>query len=182
MAFNINEMRAGLVGGGARPSLFEVIITNPISSIADIRVPIMCKATQLPGHTIGKIEVPYFGRKIPIPGDRIVQDWTVTIINDETFDVRNALETWSNAMNSQQGNVATRGSSPSLYTSQASVRQFGKDGSVLRIYELNGIFPMDISPIDLSWESIDVIEEFQVTWAVSDFAVVGGSSGDAGGI
>lgn len=182
MAFNINEMRAGLVGGGARPSQFEVIITNPISSIADIKVPIMCKASQIPGYSIGKIEIPYFGRKIPIPGDRVVNDWTVTIMNDETFDIRNALEEWQNAMNSQQGNIATRGSNPSLYTSQATVRQFGKAGNVIRTYEINGIFPMDISPIDLSWESIDIIEEFQVTWAASDITVVGGNTGDAGGL
>jgi hypothetical protein len=180
MAFNINEMRANLVGGGVRPSLFEVVITNPVVSSADIKVPFMAKASQIPGHSIGKIEVPYFGRKIPIQGDRVVNDWTTTIINDN-FDVREALETWSNAINSQQGNIATRGNNPAAYTSQAAVRQFAKDGTVLRTYEVNGIWPIEIAPIDLSWESVDQIEEFQVTWACSDFEVVGGTTGNAGG-
>lgn len=182
MSININNIRANLIKGGARPTLFEVIITNPVSSIADIKVPFMAKTTTIPGHTFGKIEVPYMGRKIPYQGDRIVEDWTVTIINDETFDVRNALETWANAMNSQQGNVATLGSEPALYTSQATVRQFGKDETVLRVYEVNGIFPINIAPIDLSWESNDTIEEFQVTFACSDFEVVSGITGNAGGV
>lgn len=182
MPHSINEMKAAMVGGFARPTQFEVIITNPISSIADINVPIMTKATQIPGHSIGKIEIPYFGRKIPIPGDRVVQDWTTTIMNDTSFDIRNALETWMNSMNSQQGNIATRGASIQNYISQAVVRQFGRDGIVLRTYEINGIWPMDISPIDLSWESVDTVEEFQVTWAVSDIEVVGGNTGTAGGV
>lgn len=179
---NINNIRANLVKGGARPTLFEVIITNPVAGIADIRVPFMAKATQIPGHTIGKIEVPYFGRRWPIPGDRQVQDWTTTIINDETFDIRNALETWSNAINSMQGNISTLGSEPANYLSQAVVRQFGKDGSVIRVYEMHDIWPMDISPIELGWEASDQIEEFTVTWAMRDFEVVGGITGNAGGV
>ena len=182
MAFNINNMRSELVGGGARPALFELIITNPVSSVADIKVPVMAKASQIPGHQLGKIEVPYFGRKIPIPGDRIVADWVTTIINDETFDIRNAIESWSNAINSQQGNLATLGANPANYTSQATLRQFSKDGSVLRVYEINGIWPMDVAQIELGWENTDQIEEFQVTWACSDVVVVSGTTGDAGGV
>jgi hypothetical protein len=181
MTLSIDTMRAALVGGGARPSLFQVMITNPINANADINVPIMAKATQIPGHTIGKIEVPYMGRKIPVPGDRIVNDWTVTIINDETFDIRNAMEQWANAINSQQGNLATLGSAPSNYTSQAVVRQLGKDEQVLRVYEVSGIFPIDVAPIELGSEITDTIEEFQVTFAVSDVVVVSGVTGDAGG-
>lgn len=182
MAFNINAIRAQLIGGGARPSLFEVVITNPVSSLADIRVPFMAKATSIPAHTLGKIEIPYFGRKIPIPGDRVVNDWVVTIINDETFDIRNAMETWSNAINSQQGNLATLGSNPANYISQATVTQYAKNGDVLRVYQVNNIFPLEIAAIDLAWDTTDTIEEFQVTFACSDFEVVSGITGDAGGV
>jgi len=182
MSLNINNIRSNLIGGGARPSLFEVIITNPVSSIADIKVPFMAKASQIPGHSVNKIEVPYQGRKWAIPGDRVVNDWTVTIINDETFDIRNALEEWSNAINSQQGNIATLGSAPANYLSQAVVRQFGKSGDVIRTYELHDIWPMDIAPIDLSWEQNDTIEEFVVTWALRDFEVISSVTGNAGGV
>jgi len=179
---NINNIRANMIKGGARPTQFEVIITNPVSSVADIRVPFMVKATQIPGHSHGRISIPYFGRRWDVPGDRVNQDWTTVVMNDETFDIRNALETWSNAMNSQQGNISTLGSEPGNYLSQATVRQYGKDGQVIRVYELHDIWPMEISPIELSWESTDTIEEFTVTWAVRDIEIVGGITGDAGGI
>ena len=44
MAFNINQFKSELVGGGARPTLFQCQVTNPISNVADIKVPFMIRA------------------------------------------------------------------------------------------------------------------------------------------
>lgn len=96
MAFNINEIRSQLTLGGARNSLFSVQITNPVNGIADIKVPFMVRATTIPEATLGVIEVPYFGRKIRLAGDRTYGTWTVQVLNDEDFLIRNALEEWSN--------------------------------------------------------------------------------------
>ena len=41
MAFNINEFKSQLVGGGARSSLFQVQILNPVAPEADFKVPFM---------------------------------------------------------------------------------------------------------------------------------------------
>lgn len=181
MTHNINDIRSQLVGGGARPSQFQVIITNPFAPIADIKTPFMVKAASLPSYTMGKIDVPYFGRKIPIPGDRTWEDWTTTVINDEDFIVRDAVEKWSNAMNAFRRNIATAGSNPNSYKSTAIVTQYGKSGDELRVYQINGIFPIMISAIELNWQTTDEIEEFQVTWAYDDVEVVGGNTGFAGG-
>ncbi len=181
MTFSINDIRAQLVGGGSRASHFQVIITNPINGSADLKTPFMVKAASVPTFQVGKIEVPYFGRKIPIPGDRVWEDWTTTVINDEDHLVRNALEHWSNAMNAFQRNFATQGSNPNLYKSQAQIIQYGKDKTVLRVYQLNGIWPMTISSIEKNWETTDTIDEFQVTWAYDDLEIIGGNTGNAGG-
>ena len=82
MSFNINEIRSQLTLGGARQSLFQVTIQNPANSIADIKVPFMVRTAQIPSSDLGVIEVPYFGRKIRLAGDRTFGDWSVTIIND----------------------------------------------------------------------------------------------------
>ena len=182
MAFNINDIRSQLAYGGARPSLFQVIITNPIDGAADLKLPFLCKVAQLPSSQLGTIEVPYFGRKLKIAGDRRFDPWTVTIINDEDFVVRNAMETWNNAINLYQQNITDLGSgAPSLYKSQATVSQFSKGGDIIRTYQFNGIYPETISPIDLAWASVDEIEEFQVTFQYDTFEVLGGLTGDAGG-
>lgn len=183
MAFNVNEIRSQLTLGGARQSLFQVTIQNPANSIADIKVPFMVRTAQIPASDLGVIEVPYFGRKVRLAGDRTFGDWTVTVINDEDFLVRNAMEEWSNKINSLQGNLRTFGAaSPLLYKANAQVTQYSKTGVPIRTYQFNGIFPSAISPIDLDWNATDQIEEFTVTFQYDWWEVSGGVTGQAGGV
>jgi hypothetical protein len=49
------------------------------------------------------------------------------------------------------------------YTVDGNVRQYGKNGSTLKEYKFVGLFPTDITPIDVDWGSNDTIEEFSVT-------------------
>jgi hypothetical protein len=168
---------------GARPALFQVTLQNPANSVADVKFPFMCEATALPEADVGTVQVPYFGRFIKLAGDRTYPDWQVTVINDEDFLVRNALEEWSNKINSFQGNIRAFGSaSPLLYKSQAQVVQFSKTGVPIRTYQYNGIFPIAISNIPLAWSSQNEIERFSVTFAVDYWEVSGGITGNAGGI
>jgi hypothetical protein len=182
MAFNINDIRAQLAFGGARPSLFQVIISNPVNPVADLKTPFLCRTAQIPSSTLGLIEVPYFGRKLKIAGDRTFDAWTVNIINDEDFLIRNAMETWNNSIQLYQQNINALGSgAPTLYKSQATVTQYGKAGEILRVYQFNGIFPQIVSPIDLDWNSTDEIETFQVQFQYDNFEVLNSITGNAGG-
>lgn len=183
MAFNINEIKSQMLFDGARPALFQVTLQNPANSVADVKFPFMCEATALPEADVSTVQVPYFGRFIKLAGDRTYPDWQVTIINDEDFLVRNAMEEWSNKINSFQGNIRAFGSaSPLLYKSQAQVVQFSKTGVPIRTYQFNGIFPTAISNIPLAWASQNEIERFTVTFAVDYWEVSGGITGNAGGI
>jgi hypothetical protein len=182
MSFNVNEIRSQLTLGGARGSLFQVTFTNPANSTADIKVPFMCRASQIPESSLGTIEVPYFGRKVKLAGDRTFGDWSVTVINDEDFLIRNALEEWSSSINSNQTNLRKFGSAaPLLYKSTAEVTQFSKTGIPIRTYQFNGIFPTSIASIDLNWGDTDAIEEFQVTFNYDWWVVSGGITGNGGG-
>jgi hypothetical protein len=182
MAFNINEIRSQLALGGARNTLFQVTIQNPANGAADIKVPFLVRAAQIPASTLGLIEVPYFGRKIRLAGDRTFADWTVTVINDEDFLIRNAMEQWSNQIQSHQGNLRNFGTaSPSAYKAQAQVTQFSKTGQPIRTYTFNGIFPTEVSPIEMDWNATDTIEEFTVTFQYDWWEVTAGTTGNAGG-
>jgi len=181
MAFNVNELRSQLELGGAKPSLFQVQISNPVNQLGDLKVPFMCKAAALPASTLGTIEVPYFGRKVKVAGDRTFEEWTVTIINDEDFLIRNAMEEWMNSINSHEGNLRQFASaSPNAYKAQAQITQFSKTGVPIREYSFNGLFPTSISAIETSWETTDVIEEFTVTFQYDWWSVSGGITGNAG--
>lgn len=182
MAFNVNEIRSQLTFGGARNSLFQVQFSNPGNSVGDIKVPFMVRASQIPASTLGTIQVPYYGRKIKLAGDRVFADWTVTVINDEDFLIRNAMEEWSNKIQTHRTNLRSFGAaSPLLYKTNAQVTQFSKTGIPIRTYTFDGIYPAEISPIDVDWNATDTIQEFTVTFAYDWWEVTGGITGNGGG-
>lgn len=174
--FSINNFKSELVGGGARPTLFQVQITNPILGVADFKVPFMVKTASLPASNLGSYTVPYFGRQIKYGGDRTFEPWTVTVINDEDFLIRNAMEAWSNAINSHVSNTRAL---PQDYKSDAIVTQYTKDLQQLRIYNFEGLFPTVISEIAVAWETQDTIEEFTVTFDYDLWTIVGGTTGNS---
>ena len=170
MAFNVAEFRANLIGDGARPNLFSVTLSFPTfvpnSTTAGQKVTFMAKTAQLPGSTVGTVPLYYFGRELKFAGNRTFADWTLQIINDEDFTIRNSIESWMNGINSHAGNVrAANAIGPSTYTVDAEVTQYGKAGDTLKTYKFVGLYPLDLAPIDLDWGSNDTIEEYAVTFA-----------------
>jgi hypothetical protein len=169
MAFNVTEFRANLIGDGARPNLFQVSLTFPTiadSNVAGQRISFLAKTAQLPGSTVGTVPMFYFGREMKFAGNRTFPDWSITIINDEDFNVRNAFERWMNAINSHSLNVRSVNAINTFqYTTDATVTQFSKTGLPIKVYRFVGMFPTDVSPIELDWGSNDSIEEFGVTLA-----------------
>jgi hypothetical protein len=134
----------------------------------------MAKVASLPSSTVGSIIVPWMGRQIKYGGDRQFEDWTITVINDEDFRIRNALEAWSNNINTH---ISNQRALPQNYKSDARVVQYGKDGRILRAYKFQGLFPINISDIPLAWEQQDTIEEFTVTFQYDAWTVDGGITG-----
>lgn len=181
MTFNVNEFQAALKFGGARPSLFQVSLTNPVNGESDVLAPFMMKGASIPPSTLNPIEQFYFGRTIKLAGTRTFPEWTVTVINDEDFAVRNTLEEWSNAINTHEGNIRDFGTgSPLNYKSGAQITQFGKTGEALRVYDFVGLWPGEVGEIELNWENGDQIEEFTVTFQYDYWQISGGSTGTAG--
>jgi T4-like virus tail tube protein gp19 len=170
--FNISTFKTrGLQYGGVRPTLFEVYLTPPPGVGADQnsqdKFRFTCRGAALPAATIQAIDVGYFGRKIKVQGDRTFADWTVTVMNDEDFLVRSMFEKWSNALNRLESNIRDPNFAldENSYKSDLSVIQYGKDGSLIRQYDIIGAFPTNVSEIALDWDTTNQIETFQVTFA-----------------
>jgi hypothetical protein len=170
MAFNINEFKSQLSGGGARANLFQVQILNPVDPSADFKAPFMIKTAGLPASTVGSFTVPYFGRQINYAGDRTFADWTVTCINDEDFLVRNAMEAWMNAINSHDSNTRAL---PQDYKSNALITQYSKNGDALRTYVFEGLYPTSLDQIAMGWDTNDQIQEFGITFSYDLWKVEG---------
>ena len=193
----LSKFHSRLQGGGARPNLFEVRLDNLPDSVKN-SVPkvkygkteqedfaILCKAANLPASNIASIDVPFRGRTLKVAGDRTIDNWTVTIINDEDFGIRNAMEAWMNGIARLSNNTGS--TNPDSYMTDAYVYQLGRGYSgdrhstknsdsagdtkvnALKAYRFIDIFPVSVAAIDLSYDSSDTIEEFTVEFAVQSF-------------
>jgi hypothetical protein len=167
---SINDFKARLAGGGARPNLFRVILPFPGYSQVGGEIEEMaflCNATQMPAFTIGEVNVPFRGRQIKIAGDRTFADWTVTVFNDTNFKLRNAFERWSNGINNMSDNEGL--TNPVDYQVDGFVDHLDRNGQVIKSYTLRGSFPKEVSAVDLSYATNDTIETFTVTLAYQFF-------------
>lgn len=159
----VDDFKGQLSGGGARPTLFDVLINYPAFAVGDAEnTSFMVRAANLPASTQGVIPVGFRGRQVKFPGDREFEPWTVTVINDTDFGVRNAMERWMNAINAHVQNTGL--TSPASYEADMAVRQLDKNGDVLKRYDFRGAFPSSISEIEVDYEATNTIENFQVTF------------------
>ena len=182
---SIAYFKGKLVGGGARPNLFEVTIPALPDGIAwdGDTFRYMCKAASMPASTIANIDVPFRGRIFKVAGDRTVDVWSITVINDEDFKLRNAFEEWMDLIAKLDNNLGA--TSPDAYMVDAEVFQLGRgstkastdsggtDNTVLKQYKFQSIFPTSLSAIDLSYDTGDTIEEFTVEFQVQSFEYAG---------
>ena len=79
----VDDFKSKLVGGGARSNMFKVTCNFPSYAQGDVELTsFLCKAAQLPASILNPVEVNFRGRKLQMAGDRTLEPWTVTIIND----------------------------------------------------------------------------------------------------
>ena len=167
---NISDFKAKLAGGGARNNQFKV--TMPFPGYAQVGGEIedlafLCTSTSIPAMTIGNVNVPFRGRVIKIAGDRTFASWSVNVLNDTNFKLRNAFERWQNGINNMNDNEGL--SNPVDYQVDVFVDQLDRNGNTLKSYTLRGAYPTSIGTIELNYETNDAIEDFDVTFEYQYF-------------
>ena len=189
----IANFKSQLVGGGARPNLFEVELATLPDGVswpenAQRTFTYLCKAATLPASNIAQIDIPFRGRIFKVAGDRTIDNWSVTVINDEDFLLRNAFENWTQQIADLSTNIGA--TNPESYMTNAKVFQLGRGSTksstnstgernvVLKEYEFVDIFPTNVAAIDLSYDTGDTIEEFTVEFAVQSLNLAGAANPD----
>ena len=172
---NIDDFKAKLSGGGARANQFKILFTQPAIDIGPFTLDttsFLPRGASLPAMTLGEIAVPFRGRTIYLAGDRTFDEvWTTTFLNDTDFMIRNAMERWSNGINDLVN--ATGVTDPSSYQVTLEVIQLDRDDKELKSYIFKNAWPTSISSIDLTADTSDAIEEFEVTWRYQHFEASG---------
>ncbi len=163
---NISDFKAQLTGGGARANQFRVELSFPsfvtLGAVAGVQAQFLCNAAQLPASTIEPISILYRGRPVNFAGERTFAPWTIAVYNDTNFNIRNALEQWSNGI---QNNGATTGiTNPSNYQVDLSVHQLDRNGATVKTYKFVDAFPTEVGDIALGYDQGNAIETFNVTF------------------
>jgi len=158
MSFSVNNFNTQYTGDYARPNLFEV-------NIAGIDSKMFVKAASLPATTVAAVEVPYQNRKLKVPGDRTYADWSATIIQDEGYVLRTALLNWQAAISGFSSMSSTAGVSTAH--KKIEIQPFNRDGTASTHRANVYGWPTEIGSVELSWETVDTIQEYTVTFAIS---------------
>jgi hypothetical protein len=182
MAFDLNNfISQGLIYGGARTSKFDVQLTLPPAltsvdsgGLAAKKLNFTCKASAIPTFRVGLVQIPYFGRKIKSAGDRVWEDWHITVMMDEDYSTRALFEAWNNAINRLESNVMQASLDGEAYKAMWTITHYSKDGSPIRVYEIINGWPSTVGPIALDWDGTDRIAQFDVTVPMDNFAPTSG--------
>jgi hypothetical protein len=198
MGISVTQLRDQLKGGGARPSLFfakilfsenlKTALGSTLKGIIDSDegngISFFMKGSQIPESTLNSVSMNFLGREFKIPStDRVFQDWTVQVMNDEDYRIRHVFEAWIEHITPGGAIFDTQAAfgneSDNSVFCDMQVHQLRKDGYVSRFpsssetsnalnfgsYYFKDAFPTSVSGIDLSWDTKDTIEEFTVQFA-----------------
>ena len=171
---SVNNFVNALKGGGARANQFRA--SFPALDGSSGLMEFMARGAQIPAVTMGEVTVPYRGRQVFLPGDRTYDAWTITVFNDSGFTIRGALENWQNQIQDIGASTTARLEGMSVYRN-AEVLHLGRNGELLRRYNLFNCWPTTVDAIDLAFDTNDAIEEFGVTFRFNYMTATGGVEG-----
>ena len=170
----LDEFKAQLIGGGARPNQFRVQLVWPAGVSAPVNPAndILISGAAIPASTVNPVITQYRGREVKLAGERIFDPWTITIANDTAQSLRQPFEEWLDGMNNRGDNsaIALR---PSDYQTDITVTHLDRNDNALPggIITLQDAFPINMSEIALQYAQNDIIEEFTVTFQYQSYGV-----------
>ena len=101
----VQNFKDALKNGGARPNQFRVDLQVP----SGVQKPnsdqqLLVTGAALPASTVNPVITQFRGREVKFAGERIYDPWTITIINDNEFSLRQPFEEWMDKINKHSNN------------------------------------------------------------------------------
>ena len=152
-------------GQGQRVSQFLVrgaFRNSGGQGFSDVNTEFMVKSAQFPASNIGVIEVPYRGRKIKMPGDRVFNEWSISVLLDKENGMYDNFVGWMDALNSHS-NVEQSGAVGDQLKENWTISALDPGGNVNSSVVMTNCFPTEVGTVDFNWETTDTIAEFSVT-------------------
>ncbi len=163
-----------------RPNLFYVEIFPPpfladygasygLLSYGDaVKFSYRCEAAEMPGRTVATYDEQTYGPAIKFAYDITYNDITLQIIASEDMNERKVFERWMDKMvtpvssrNMYSGGLAKYYNDYSA--SRLRIKQLNDSGAVISSSTLYNAYPIQLSPMNLSWEETNTYQRFAVT-------------------
>ena len=169
---NSLETFIGAFNGGNRAHRYEVNMNWPtavgINSDSDLNR-FFVRAVSLPPSQLNPIRIPYRGRILKWPGDRVYFPWTIRILDQNKGDegntanesIWNKFNAWSNVMNNHVTNISSDNFED--FTTDWVVQQVDEHGDTIKEVTLIDCWPTVVGPISMDANAIDTLVEFTVT-------------------
>lgn len=171
MAFTISEFRSAFPKGIARPNLWDASLSVVNSSIGNSTqyFKFRCEKAEIPGRTIATLDDVGSGPPLKFPYDVNYNDMEITIICGNDMEERKYFEKWIDYI--VRPGTNSRGSNPGLvryYSNFArgntlKLRQIDEQSSTTIEYTLKDVYPIQVGPMNLSWEEVNTYQRFNVT-------------------
>tara|TARA_R110001599_G_scaffold344781_2_gene568661 strand:+ start:491 stop:1033 length:543 start_codon:yes stop_codon:yes gene_type:complete len=153
--------------GGNRQHRYDVSMQMP----AGISTPgannfnrFFVRAVSLPPSQVNPIRVPYRGRILKWPGDRVYFPWTMRILDQNSGKNRslwNDFHRWSDKINDHVTNISS--DDWNNFTTDWTIKQINTQGDTIKTIKLIDCWPTVVGPITLDSNTIDTLVEFTVT-------------------
>lgn len=175
MANKIQSTINKALGDGARNAKFRCFVNVPgVGSDKNIDLDTICKSAVFPGRITETIEYKYKGHSILLPGhEKFAQQFTLTFYLEEDHRNRKLFDNWMKNLqhdiysDNPHKEMAQQDMFREMFISQLN---YEMDKEMVK-YSFYNAFPIEISQIDLSSESINAISEYSVTFAYTHYEI-----------
>jgi hypothetical protein len=153
--------------GGNRTHRYEVVMGFPSgvpSNNDEDLTRFFVRAVSLPPSQVNPIRIPYRGRILKWPGDRVFFPWTIRILDQNdgaNKSLWNDFNEWSNYINDYKHN--TTNDNFDNFVTDWEIIQTDAQGDDVKTVKLVGCWPTIVGPISMDANAIDTLVEFTVT-------------------
>ena len=156
----------------ARTNLYRIKFNLPVMGKDGMeRTEVLAKAVNFPTFEISRMDIKRMGEKISLPASQNYSDLQFTLLCDDAYGQRNFLHDWLTTLVYASNQNVIRNPD---FIIKSSITVYQLDNKLEPVFgaEFTHVFPTSIGEIQMSYESVDMITEFQVSFAYSQYVIL----------
>lgn len=177
---SVNQIKANLGGGIAKPSRYAVYLTTPriLNGQNAGYLLFRTSTVELPGQTLNRMNVKPLGygnaRSLPI-NYNIFPDVTIEFMASTNMREYKYFNAWMDGIvkkpNGKSENTLGFHTVNYLseYACKMAIAMYSETGDVVYEAYFNDLYPVQVNPIPLSWDANDQMLKFTVTFAYTNW-------------